>query len=92
MKLISYNIQYGKGKDGRYDLARIAGEIEHGDVIALQEVERFWQRSGERDEPAELAARICAPSTGSLAPTSTWTRACRTTTAFRCTGAASSAP
>lgn len=55
MKLISYNIQYGKGKDGRYDLARIAGEIEHGDVIALQEVERFWQRSGECDEPAELA-------------------------------------
>ena len=60
MKLISYNIQYGKGKDGRYDLARIAGEIEHGDVIALQEVERFWQRSGERDEPAELARHLRA--------------------------------
>ena len=60
MKLISYNIQYGKGKDGRYDLARIAGEIEHGDVIALQEVERFWQRSGERDEPAELARHLPA--------------------------------
>ena len=60
MKLISYNIQYGKGKDGRYDLARIAGEIEHGDVIALQEVERFWQRSGECDEPAELARRLRA--------------------------------
>jgi endonuclease/exonuclease/phosphatase family metal-dependent hydrolase len=60
MKLISYNIQYGKGKDGRYDLARIAGEIEHGDVIALQEVERFWQRSGERDEPAELADHLRA--------------------------------
>ena len=60
MKLISYNIQYGKGKDGRYDLARIAGEIEHADVIALQEVERFWQRSGERDEPAELARHLRA--------------------------------
>jgi endonuclease/exonuclease/phosphatase family metal-dependent hydrolase len=60
MKLISYNIQYGKGKDGRYDLARIAGEIEHGDVIALQEVERFWQRSGERDQPAELARHLRA--------------------------------
>jgi endonuclease/exonuclease/phosphatase family metal-dependent hydrolase len=60
MKLISYNIQYGMGKDGRYDLARIAGEIEHGDVIALQEVERFWRRSGERDDVAELARHLRA--------------------------------
>jgi endonuclease/exonuclease/phosphatase family metal-dependent hydrolase len=60
MKLISYNIQYGMGKDGRHDLARIAGEIEHGDVIALQEVERFWQRSGERDDVAELARHLRA--------------------------------
>jgi endonuclease/exonuclease/phosphatase family metal-dependent hydrolase len=60
MKLISYNIQYGKGKDGRYDLARIAGEIEHADVIALQEVERFWQRSGACDEPADLARHLRA--------------------------------
>jgi endonuclease/exonuclease/phosphatase family metal-dependent hydrolase len=60
MKLISYNIQYGLGKDGRYDLARIAGEIEAGDVIALQEVERFWQRSGERDDVAELARHLRA--------------------------------
>ncbi|MEM7020985.1 MAG: endonuclease/exonuclease/phosphatase family protein [Pseudomonadota bacterium] len=58
MKLISYNIQYGKGKDGRYDLARIAGEIKEADVIALQEVERFWQRSGNVDEPAELARHL----------------------------------
>jgi len=60
MKLISYNVHYGKGKDGRYDLARIAGEIEHGDVIALQEVERFWQRSGERDQAAEIASHLRA--------------------------------
>jgi len=60
MKLISYNIQYGMGKDGRYDLARIAGEIEHGEVIALQEVERFWRRSGERDDVAELARHLRA--------------------------------
>jgi endonuclease/exonuclease/phosphatase family metal-dependent hydrolase len=60
MKLISYNIQYGLGKDGRYDLARIAGEIEGGDAIALQEVERFWQRSGERDDVAELARHLPA--------------------------------
>jgi endonuclease/exonuclease/phosphatase family metal-dependent hydrolase len=60
MKMISYNVQYGKGKDGRYDLARIASEIADADVIALQEVERFWQRSGECDEPAEIARHLRA--------------------------------
>lgn len=54
MKLVSYNIQYGLGRDGRYDLDRIAGEIAEADIIALQEVERFWQRSGDVDEPARL--------------------------------------
>jgi len=27
MKLVTYNIQYGLGRDGRYDLARIAREV-----------------------------------------------------------------
>ena len=36
MKLVSYNIQYGKGKDGRFDLARIATEIADADVIAVE--------------------------------------------------------
>ena len=48
MWLVTYNIQYGLGKDHRYDLARIAREIEDADIIALQEVERHWQRSGMR--------------------------------------------
>jgi endonuclease/exonuclease/phosphatase family metal-dependent hydrolase len=55
MKLVSYNIQYGLGADGRYDLARIAAEIADGDVIALQEVDRFWARSGMVDAPQRLA-------------------------------------
>ena len=58
MRFVTYNIQYGLGKDGRYDLARIAGEIASADVIALQEVERFWQRSGMTDQPAELARHL----------------------------------
>jgi hypothetical protein len=36
VKVVTYNIQYGLGKDNRYDLARIAREIEDADVIALQ--------------------------------------------------------
>lgn len=55
MRIVTYNIQYGKGKDGRFDLPRIAREVEGADLIALQEVERFWQRSGMVDQPAELA-------------------------------------
>jgi endonuclease/exonuclease/phosphatase family metal-dependent hydrolase len=55
MRLVSYNIQFGFGKDGKNDLARIAGEVRGADVIALQEVERHWQRTGYADQPAEIA-------------------------------------
>jgi endonuclease/exonuclease/phosphatase family metal-dependent hydrolase len=55
VKLVSYNIQYGRGRDGVFDLERIVAEIAGADVIALQEVERFWQRSGMRDQPRALA-------------------------------------
>lgn len=55
MRFVSYNMQYGFGKDGRNDLARIAGEVKGADVIAFQEVERFFKRTGMVDQPAELA-------------------------------------
>jgi endonuclease/exonuclease/phosphatase family metal-dependent hydrolase len=58
VKLVTYNIQYGLGRDGRYDLRRIAADVAGADIIALQEVERFWQRSGVTDAPALLAARL----------------------------------
>jgi endonuclease/exonuclease/phosphatase family metal-dependent hydrolase len=58
MKFVTYNIQYGLGKDNRYDLARIAREVENADVIALQEVERHWQRSGCVDASAVLASHL----------------------------------
>jgi len=58
MKLVTYNIQYGLGRDGRHDLARVATEVAEADIIALQEVERHWQRSGDVDSPAVLAARL----------------------------------
>ena len=56
MKLVTYNIQYSKGRDGRYDLGRIAAALEGADVIALQEVERHWPRTAMADQAAELAA------------------------------------
>jgi len=55
MKIVTYNIQFGLGKDNRFDLQRIASEVDGADIIALQEVERYWQRSGNVDQPAKLA-------------------------------------
>jgi len=55
MLLVSYNIQYGFGRDGRYDLARVAAAVANADIIALQEVERNWRRSRFDDQPALLA-------------------------------------
>ncbi|MDX8511830.1 endonuclease/exonuclease/phosphatase family protein [Mesorhizobium captivum] len=57
MKLISYNIQYGYGSDGRYDLTRCAKLVDGADIIALQEVERHWQRSNGDDQP-EMLSRL----------------------------------
>lgn len=55
MKLATYNIQFCLGKDGEIDVERIAREIGDADIIALQEVERYWERSLNLDEVAELA-------------------------------------
>ncbi|MEM7225007.1 MAG: endonuclease/exonuclease/phosphatase family protein [Pseudomonadota bacterium] len=55
MKLVTYNIRYAFGQDERYDLARVAATVEGADLIAFQEVERNWRRSGMADQPAELA-------------------------------------
>lgn len=49
MRLVSYNIQYGIGRDGRFDLARIADSIREADIIALQEVTRGLDRNGGAD-------------------------------------------
>lgn len=58
MKIVSYNIRYGLGKDQRIDLARIAHAVRGADVIALQEVERNWPRPEAQsleDQPQILA-------------------------------------
>jgi endonuclease/exonuclease/phosphatase family metal-dependent hydrolase len=55
LHLASYNIQFGRGKDGQTDLARIAEDLGSPDLIALQEVERGAARNGFQDQPAALA-------------------------------------
>jgi endonuclease/exonuclease/phosphatase family metal-dependent hydrolase len=54
----SYNIQYGKGQDRRFDLDRIAAEIEAADVIALQEVASGFARNEFEDQAEWFARRL----------------------------------
>lgn len=54
MKFVSYNIQYGIGLDGRFDLPRIVSSIHGADIIALQEVTRNFNRNGHVDMVADL--------------------------------------
>lgn len=54
MKLVSYNIQYGIGLDGVYDINRIADAVRGADVIALQEVTRNNPKNQGHDMVAEL--------------------------------------
>lgn len=58
MKLVSYNIQYGIGLDGRFDLDRIAETVRSADIIALQEVTRNFARNGGADMVAGLQDRL----------------------------------
>lgn len=64
MKLLSWNIQWGRGMDGRVDLARILRtirQLDDFDVICLQEVAiNFPGLPGSRgeDEVAELSAGL----------------------------------
>lgn len=50
MKVISDNIRFGLGSDHNIDLERIANTVREADIIGLQEVERFWDRSGMVDQ------------------------------------------
>ena len=58
MQFLTYNIRYGEGKDGKTDLSRICDEVAGADIIALQEVERFWARSGNIDQAQALADEL----------------------------------
>ena len=58
MKFVTYNIQYGVGKDWQTNLPRIAEAVDGADIIALQEVTRHLPMTGGGDQPAELAALL----------------------------------
>lgn len=58
VQVVTYNIHFGIGPDGKYDIGRIAASLEGADVIALQEVTRFLPINGARDMVADLEAAM----------------------------------
>ena len=58
MRIVTYNIQWGKGRDGVVDLDSIARTTFNADVIALQEVERNWRCMDHADQVARMSALL----------------------------------
>lgn len=57
LRVLSYNIHIGIGMDKKLDLERTAEAIKdlRPDIVALQEVDRFADRTRKVDQPAELS-------------------------------------
>lgn len=58
MRLVTYNIQYGIGRDGNFDIDRVAASVAAADIIALQEVSRGIDRNAGADLVALLRDRL----------------------------------
>ena len=58
MLLSTYNIHYGVGADGKYDVARIADAVAQADIICIQETVRGWPENGYADQTAEIGRRL----------------------------------
>lgn len=57
LRVMTYNIHHGRGRDGRVDLHRIAHVIDAAspDLVALQEVDYIRSRSGRVDQGSAIA-------------------------------------
>ncbi|MGE5615937.1 MAG: endonuclease/exonuclease/phosphatase family protein, partial [Bacillota bacterium] len=64
MRLMTWNVQWCRGVDGRVDPARIAAEakrIADPDVVCMQEIAQNFpelEASAGEDDPAELARAL----------------------------------
>lgn len=54
VRVMTFNIRHALGLDGQVSLERVAEAIAQADIVFLCEVDRFWLRSGLRDQPAVL--------------------------------------
>jgi endonuclease/exonuclease/phosphatase family metal-dependent hydrolase len=57
LRILTYNIHHGEGRDGEIDLPRLAGVMKgvDPDLVALQEVDQGTARAGGMNELTELA-------------------------------------
>jgi endonuclease/exonuclease/phosphatase family metal-dependent hydrolase len=55
LNIVTYNIQWGKGRDKLIDLDRIARTVKAADIIGLQEVERNWRDQSFPDQALRLS-------------------------------------
>lgn len=58
MLFCTYNIHYGVGADGKYDVARIADAVAGADIVCLQEAVSGWAQNAHADQTAEIADRL----------------------------------
>lgn len=58
MLFSTYNVHYGVGADGKYDVDRIADVLADADIACLQEVVRGWPQNGYADQTAEIGRRL----------------------------------
>jgi endonuclease/exonuclease/phosphatase family metal-dependent hydrolase len=58
MLFSTYNVHYGVGADGKYDVDRIADVLADADIACLQEVVRGWPENGYADQTAEIGRRL----------------------------------
>ncbi|MDP2330756.1 MAG: endonuclease/exonuclease/phosphatase family protein [Reyranella sp.] len=58
MLFCTYNIHYGVGADGKYDVARIADAFAEADIVCLQEAVSGWAQNAHADQTAEIAERL----------------------------------
>jgi endonuclease/exonuclease/phosphatase family metal-dependent hydrolase len=56
LRVLTYNIHHGEGRDGRFDLPRLADIMKNADpdLVALQEVDQHTERADGVDQLAEL--------------------------------------
>jgi len=58
MLFSTYNIHYGIGADGQYDVARIADALAAVDIVSIQEAVSGWPQNAFVDQTAEIAGRL----------------------------------
>ncbi len=58
MRIVTYNVQYGIGLDGRYDIGRVCDAVIDADIICLQEVTRGFIRNAGADMPAQIEEQL----------------------------------